>query len=370
MTEDITQRTFENQNLELLRSTDAGLIFQKADGDMRPYRLEMLDIAEDQESQKELAQKLFELTSQELKIHETDDDVMEYDTYTSRGEYSLFHGSGTIIDKDEYVVKIDTRLDEWNNHVLDEYWHSDGVSFDKDYLKEIDPHEKITIITYKGKYFYFFYSVKQEEVYYSFKDEDGFEDEDLFNISYYHEDAEILDKCVQAIQSSKRDLEVKSAVSNALGFGEASSEQTISKRLIEIVYSEDDWQARGEILDHFDWKAKSLFTSDLVPDAWRSVIDDHIKLDTDLTIKLGKGRYRHLKHIKALGEANGLTLTRVHPEVFEKIAHWQFEKDAATFEFTTGELFITRPKELLTQALKLISKEIDELTFACMPCAS
>lgn len=369
MSKDITERTFENQHLELLRNTENGLIFQKADGNMRPYRLEMVDFTEDQESQKELAQRLFEMTSPELTIHEVDDYTLEYETYTDKGNYSLFHGSGTVIDKDDYVTKVDTHLDEWNNDILDEYWRGDGIDLDRDYLKEIDPHEKITIVTYKGKYFYFFYSIEQEEIYYTYDDE-GSADEDVQNISYFREDAHLLDKCVSAVESTKRDLEVRSAISNALGFGEAGGEQTIPKRLIEVIYDEDDWQARNDILDHIDWEAKSLFTSDLVPDAWKSVIDHHIELDTDLTIRLGEGRFRHLKLIKALGEANGLALTRIHPEAFDKTAHWQFKRHDTTFDFTTGELFITKPKDLLTQALKMISKEIDELALACMPYTS
>lgn len=77
-----------------------------------------------------------------------------------------------------------------------------GLDSEKYYLKELDPTEEICVYHRKGKDWYVGYSMSEEEIYLTYKTEDGDVVEgEYFKMLLWKENPEMLQKIVEVVKA-------------------------------------------------------------------------------------------------------------------------------------------------------------------------
>jgi len=257
-------------------------------------------------SQKQLVEDLYALWGHKVGSDWLDcsyydfDDVMSFNkenrgTYYN-GDYSLVHGN-TICQDEGDCEKIDGRLDYYSESVVDDFW-MDGLDSEKCYLKELDPEESICVYHRKGKDWYVGYSMSEEEIYLTYKTEDGdLAEEEYFKILLWKENPEILQKIVEVVKGWKLDCDVKGYINIQLADDEDRYvDRIVNLGLFDAFYGvEYRYEAAYELCDLVDYKAINSARID-IPRAVQNAYDKWLQTNV-----VGKenddGRYEEFKSL-------------------------------------------------------------------------
>ena len=287
------------------------------------------------------------------------DDMMTFKRYADdeywNGDYHLLHGEGVCQNTGDCEY-LDGRMSYANNIILNDFWQNiDGL---QDYLEEIDPDNKICVYTRKGKDWYIGYTYNQEEICVSYLDEDENEDEEVFWGYTYQEDSELINEVYIMLDEDKNSLELKSYIYNELRINDEHSDWSYNDdifnlKIINKEFNEDRLEAARVIGDYVQWD-NSAGAETLTADAYESWLKAHLEDEILL------GKYRHLKMLRRIAEADGkeLVYTRISDFTDEKAYAIRFKGEE--YHFTLSELFNEAPNKFYSEITKSLSKRLLE----------
>ena len=285
------------------------------------------------------------------------DDMMVFTRYADgdqwNGDYYLMHGDDVCEDTGDCEY-LDGRMSYINNIILDDFWR-DIDSF-KDYLDEIDPKDEICVYTRKGKDWYIGYNYNQEEIGISYLDEDRNEDEEVLWGYTYQANPDLIEEMVGLLKNEKKRLEVQSYIYNELriddGYSDFSYNDNIfNLKIINKEFEEDMYEAAGTIVDYIH-RDNNLSDSVLVANAYEDWLKAHLEDEVLF------GKYRHLKMLRKIAEADGkeLVYTQIGDFTDEKTYAIRFKSEE--YHFTLGELFNEVPNKFYSKISKKLSKRL------------
>ncbi len=287
------------------------------------------------------------------------DDIMTFsidrnDEYWN-GDYHLIHGSGVCQDTGDCEY-FNGRMSHINNIILDDFWRD--IDAFKDYLDSTDPEDQVCVYARKGKDWYVGYEYNQEEILISYLDIDGDECEEVFWGYTYQENPELIEKIVSILKDEKKELEISSCIYNEMGLDDSYSgwsynNSIFNLKIINNEFQEDMYEAKRVIGDYIQWN-NSADAKILVTDAYEKWLKNHLEDEILL------GKYRHLKILRKIAEADGkeLVYTQIGDFTDEKAYAIRFKGEE--YHFTLGELFNEAPNKFYSKISKKLSKRLLE----------
>jgi len=274
------------------------------------------------------------------------------------GDYHLLHGE-SICQNTSDCEYLNGRMNNFNDTVVNDFW-SFGIDEVKDYLDEIDPDKNIAVYSRKGKDWYVGYEYNQEEILISYLDEDGEESEETFWGYTYQEKPELIEKIVDQLIAEKRNIEVKSYMYNELrisgGYVDdwSYNDEIFNLKVVDKEFEEEyRFEAAAVIGNYVQWD-RNANAKILVADAYEKWLKENLKDEVLF------GKYRHLKMLRQIAEADGKEL------VYTKIGEFTDEKAYAIkfkgeeYHFTLGELLNKTPQKFYSSISKKLSKRLLE----------
>ncbi|HIP33267.1 MAG TPA: hypothetical protein EYG89_00705 [Bacteroidia bacterium] len=270
--------------------------------------------------------------------------------YDTMGDgYKLLSGENLAYRDNDDIKEIDTRLDYYDDNILNSFWEYGGINQMKDYIEEIDSYGDITVYHRKGKDFYVAPSIQIKECYIeTYSDEYGFEEEYIKFIFKKSNLTEKINKIVSIIESEKKVLEVESCI--ALKVNE---DGYFNQNILNEHYDGDITEFGYEIINYVDWNSNQD-TMILVNTAIEKLLLQNIK-DKKLFNK-----YTHLKKLEELALRDGkkLVYTKVGEFTDDKAFALSFKNEE--YHFYLSELYATTPQRLYSQISNALTKRLLE----------
>lgn len=299
------------------------------------------------------------------------DDMFSDDEYSigercfdlsDNNDYSAVWGDGRYAqDKDECTY-FEGRGD-YHNSILDDFWDLTINEEPSNYFKEIDPDESIALYHRKGKDWYIGYTLESEDIYITYKDEDGeiVEDEQFFVLKY-RENEELLDRFVSWCESSKRDLEIRSYIYNELELEDCYdatcfdyNDNIFNIKLLSKIHEENLYEAAHCIADYVDYQDNTTSPKEAVKKAYEEYLMANLKDD-----KLFE-RYTHIKILKKMLKADDKELVYTQIGNFTEDKSYAISFKREEYHFTLGELINAKSiKEFYQNICKSLSKRLTE----------
>jgi len=251
--------------------------------------------------------------------------------------YASEHGPESFVQNTDECEYLNGRMNNYNDCVMD---LSSADDYMKEYFNEIDPEEKISVYHRKGKDWYFGYSLDTNEIYLTYRDEDGeLVEEEYFTFYVITPDEELLKKIIEAAKSIKEDLEIRSFVNNELKIGNFDNyyinQGLANMPAVKLVFEDDPWTLREEILESLgSWKLENI--AEEFSKAYMKAMNERVTLEKDKNIKINGESYKHLKIIDLLGKRFNYKL--VHSSVSSSMeqAAWAIKKDSEEYHFDSA----------------------------------
>jgi len=317
----------------------------------------------DFDSQKELVEQIVNLDDRFIVdgFYDTSwdepDDFISFDSHDSNGDYSLVCGGSSCQGTDS-AKYFDGRVYEYNDSVVDSFWSFD-VDCLSEYMKEIDPQETISIYHRKGKDWYIAYQMDQEEVYLTYRDDDGdiIEDEEFFiYTSTVNEEAR--DAALSWLEGTLLDINVKGYIYNNLDIGSFYGysyldDHTSSFNLDLIKREFDDlYEVAFEISDYASWE-EGREPEAIAEDGYERWLRKNIDENGLLF-----GKYSHFKKFKEIVEKEGKTITESEPYSGAGYYLYAVSYGGEEYHLRLREVFDYAPKRLYERVSKAITQRL------------
>ena len=286
----------------------------------------------------------------------------ESDAWQHSGDYTLFHGPYTCLAPEEVLESIDCRVSNYNDSVIDEFWN---VTMAEDPFIEVDPEERVSVYAYKGKTWYVTSGIDEDQIYFTYKGEDGelVEDEKFWFSAICAED-ELVKKISRVVLDMHIEVETKGLISNELHIGNWSDASIYGDDYeydeglfnLEILNKEYEGrlEVRDEILDLIDWDGEGTVKFK-VTQAYEKFLSSHMDKDEKLF-----GKYAHFVELRKIVEKEGkeLVYTSVDGDVNNK--QWAIRYKGEEYHFYLAELFNSDPKKFYEYVSNQLTKRINE----------
>jgi len=276
------------------------------------------------------------------------------------GDYTLFHGPNICLDNNE-VERIDGRMEVYSDRILDDFWEF-TMSEDGDSFEYIDPKEKVSIYARKGKDWYVTSGMEQEQIFLTYKQDDGeFVESEFWYFAKTASD-ELVEKVAQYVRAMKDSLEIESFIANEIDFvsseeddGEYSSSSIFNRDLLRENfknYDEYDFMEIGhEIMDFVDWEDKTWPYSTMVSQAYEKYLKSNMDNEDILF-----GKFKHLQDLKKIAKKEGNEVVYSKVTSFSDECQYAIKSKKEEYHFLLGELFKTSAKKFYEMAIKQIAK--------------
>ena len=236
-----------------------------------------------------------------------DNDIKYINEYR---DWFLIHGSSYYATNTYDSYYIDGRVYNYNQLIIDEFWYSFEYK-EKEYLKDIDPDDKISVFTYKDKDWYIGYSIFYQEIGIVFKEE-GHKYDYIFYMTYIKEDKELLKRIKEIVQSWKEDIEFRGFIYNMFDINNNNYDNYYlnSKSYIANILYEDVVLFQADIEERINTNnIRNIFEDDFNR-IFDNIIKERIKILNDNTIEVKRmtvngvkiEKYNHLKVLEKLGK--------------------------------------------------------------------
>ena len=280
-------------------------------------------------------------------------------TWEYNGDYTLFHGPSICADDSE-VERIDGRIYNYNEAAVDDFWNFTIV--DEDPFSWVDPDNRVSVYARKGKDWYVTSGVVHEQIFLTYRDENGelVEDEEFWYFANTADD-ELVGEVERLVRNMKTEVEVRSIINNELHYGNWSGYADYEHNsicnyiLLAKHFSEDELEElRWEILDLVDWKTNGPPES-MVEKAYEKFMLSNID-DKEWLF----GKYRHLEQLRRIVEDEGKEL--VYSQVIEFSEHkqWAIKYKNEEYHFFLSELYKTGPRKFYEIVSSNIAKRRSE----------
>lgn len=330
------------------------------------------------EDQLQLIKDVLALTGQEV-YGEIEDDhycLTERDDIrkiNNSCDYHLEHGSNdTYVEDTGECEYFDGRMDNYNDSVME------GIGDGFDWFEEIDPDKKITVYHRKGKDWYFGYSLESDEVFLTYRDDDGeLIEEEYFTYWSHTPDKELFEKIKDAAKSIKNGLEVSGYINNNFRLGNFNDHYEdyndyllTDETVVDFVSNQEPHLLRDEVEGALDSCELSNIDESFLK-AYRKALSNRVTVKEDLSVEVNGISYNHLRILKALGKRFGYEL--VHSAVSSSVdtVAWAIKRDNEEYHFDILKVIAKDEegedslKEFMQEALAALERrKLEKLTEA------
>jgi hypothetical protein len=287
------------------------------------------------------------------------EDTWEYD-----GDYTLYHGP-SLCRSDDVVEQIEGRMETYNEAVIEDFWNF--TMTDEDPFAYDDPNGLVSVYSRKGKDWYVTSGIDQEQIFLTYRNEDGeiVEDEEFW---YFVEVAseELVNKVASTVEGMKFDLEIRSIINNELHYGNWSWEESyeynddiFNLNILKKEFGEDNLQEFGwEILDLIDWENKKKY-SVMVTQAYEKFLLKNLDSKGKLF-----GKYNNLNKLRKIVEKEGKQLVYSKVGDFTDEKQWAIKYKDEEYHFYLSELYETKPRKFYENAsANLTKRKVESLNY-------
>ncbi len=266
------------------------------------------------------------------------------DTWEYNGDYTLYHGPSICLDDTE-VERIDGKMDTYNEAAVDDFWNF--TMADEDPFQWVDPDGLVSVYARKGKDWYVTSGVEQEQIFLTYRDDDGelVDDEEFWYFADVASD-ELVNKVEACVHGLKTDVEIKSLINNELHYGNWSWKESyeynkdiFNLKILKKIFGEDELQEAGwAIMEYVDWATKEPYDV-MVSKAYEKYLLDNMK-DECLF-----GKYKHLRKLRKIVESEGKTLVYSKIAEFTDEMQWAIKYKDEEYHFSLSQLFEINPRK-------------------------
>lgn len=293
------------------------------------------------------------------------DNLITFDSYRGKdnwgynGDYTLYHGPSICLDNEELDC-INGRISNYNESVIDDFWNF--TMSDEDPFSWADPDNRVSVYARKGKDWYVTSGIEQEQIYLTYKNDDGeLIDEEEFWYFFEYADDKLVEKVADLVRSMAREVEIDGLINNELKTGTWSYKEDYSNnigifnsKILENEYGDDSSDFREWIRDYVDWSAVGN-PEDIVVQAYEKFLIAHMDKDNKLF-----GRYNHFNKLKKIVENEGKELVYTSVEGLSSDKRWAIRYKGEEYHFLLSSLFDETPNKFYKHISKQLTKRTIE----------
>ncbi len=277
-------------------------------------------------------------------------------TWEYNGDYTLYHGPSICLD-DTDVERIDGKMDTYNEAAVDDFWNF--TMSDEDPFQWVDPDGLVSVYARKGKDWYVTSGVEQEQIFLTYRDDDGelVDDEEFWYFADVASD-ELVNKVEACVHGLKTDVEIKSLINNELHYGNWSWKESyeynkdiFNLKILKKIFGEDELQEAGwAIMEFIDWQDKKPYEV-MVTQAYEKYLLFNMDGDGKLF-----GKYKHLNKLRKIVKKEGKQLVYSRVAEFTDEMQWAIKYKDEEYHFSLSQLFETKPRKFYEEVSANIAK--------------
>lgn len=279
--------------------------------------------------------------------------------WEDNGDYTLFHGPSICLD-DKVVERIDGKLSHYNESVVSDFW--DLTMVDEDPFSWVDPDGKVSIYARKGKDWYVTSGIEQEQVFLTYREDDGdlIEEEEFWYFADTADD-DLVEKVADIVRGMVVEVEIEGLISNELKTGTWSYQETyehnqdlFNLKILDREYNGDIDDVRFGIFDLIDWSGYGGVEYK-VTQAYEKYLVRNMDDDNKLF-----GKYSHLNKLKKIVENEGKELVYTEVDEHSDNKQWAIKYKGEEYHFLLSLLFEKSPRGLYDYVSEQLTKRTTE----------